>query len=86
MQENTTSKPHPKASALQAIMDVECTLVERVAVLEILTRVADDLAERLDHRGDCRALLGFSLLLRETSKALSASGETLEFASREVRA
>lgn len=86
MQENVTPKPHPKASAVQAIMDVECTLVERLAVLEILIRVADDLSEQYDQRTDCRALNGLSFLLRETSKALSSSIETLEFAGREVRA
>lgn len=86
MQENITPKQHPKASAVQAIMDVECTLVERLAVLEILIRVADDLSEQYDQGTDCRALNGLSFLLRETSKALHSSIETLEFASREVRA
>lgn len=86
MQDNVTPKPHPKSSAVQAIMNVECTLVERLAVLEILIRVADDIAERHDHRAESRALNGLTFLLRETSKALSTSIEMLEFAGREVRA
>lgn len=85
MQENITPKPHPKASAIQAIMGVESTIIERLTVLEILIRVVDGLCEEHEHRGDCRALIGCSFLLRETSTALSAASDSLEFASREMR-
>lgn len=86
MQENFTPKTHPKASAVQAIMDVECTLVERIAVLEILIRTVDGLCEAQEQRADCRVLIGCSFLLRETSNALSAATDTLEDVSQEVRA
>jgi len=86
MQENITPKPHPKASAIHAIMGVESTLVERVAILEIIIRVVDDLCEEPRCSFDSRALVGLSFLLRQTSDALSEASDTLEFAGREVRA
>ena len=86
MQENVTPKPHPKASAIQAIMSVESMLNERIDVLEIIVRVVDDLCETQKDAFDSRALVGVALLLRQTSGVLSSASESLEFVYREVRA
>ena len=83
---NITPKPHPKASAAQAIMGVESTLIEHVAVLEVVIRVVDDLCETQEQPFDSRALVGLSSILRKTSDALSEASDTLELAAREVRA
>lgn len=86
MQDNVTPKPYPKASAVQAIMNVESTLTERVAILACMTRIVDDMVEIANNPSDARIANGLSYLLQETSKALSTSIDTLELAVREVRA